>query len=52
MITFCAVMENPKQPEIPGWMREERYMYCDQTVKNQYSEKTFGIYEKIKKMFA
>ncbi len=52
MITFCAAMETPKQPEVPEWMREERYMYCDQSVTDQYSEKTSGIYEKIKKFFA
>lgn len=52
MITFCAAVETVKQSEIPEWMREERYMYCDQTVRKQYSDKAFGIYEKIKKLFA
>ncbi len=52
MITFCAAMETVKQPEIPEWMREERYVYCDQAVKDRYSEKVFKIYEKIKKKFA
>lgn len=52
MITFCTAMETVRQPEIPEWMREERYMYCDQAVKDLYSEKAFGIYEKIKKLFA
>lgn len=52
MITFCAAMETPKQPETPEWMREERYMYCDQAAADTYSEKMYGIYEKIKKIFA
>lgn len=52
MITFCAAMETPKQPETPEWMREERYMYCDQATADQYPEKISGIYEKIKKIFA
>ncbi len=52
MITFCAAMETVKQPEIPEWMRGERYVYCDQAVKDQHSEKISWIYEKIKKIFA
>ena len=34
MITFCIVTETPRQPETPEWMREERYMYCDQAAAN------------------
>ena len=57
MITFCAAMETPRQPETPEWMREERYMYCDQSAcdqaaKVQYSEKSSAIWEKIKKVFS
>lgn len=52
MITFYAAMETVRQPEIPEWMREERYMYCEQTIRNLHSYKMIGIYEKIKKLFA
>lgn len=52
MITFCAAMETPRQPETPEWMREERYMYCDQTAAAQYSVKDSVIWEKIKKVFS
>ena len=52
MITFCAAMETPRQPETPEWMREERYMYCDQSAGDQYSVRNFKILERIKKIFS
>lgn len=52
MITFSAAMETATRTEIPEWMREERYMYCDQAAKVQYSEKSSAIWEKIKKVFS
>ncbi len=52
MITFCAAMETPRQPEIPEWMREERYMYCDQSTVRQYSIRNSAIWARIKKVFS
>ncbi len=52
MITFCAAVETARQPEIPEWMREERYMYCDQANAESYSGKNSVIWEKIKKVFS
>lgn len=51
MITFSAAMETTKCTEIPEWMREERYMYCDQSAAEQYSIRDFKILEKLKKIF-
>lgn len=51
MITFCAAMETPRRTEIPEWMREERYMYCDQSIADRYSIRDLKLFEKIKKMF-
>ena len=41
MITFSAAMETPRCTEIPEWMREERYMYCDQSAGDQYSVRNY-----------
>lgn len=51
MITFCAAMETPRRTEIPEWMREERYMYCDQLIADRYSIRNLKLVEKIKKIF-
>lgn len=52
MITFSAAMETTTRSEIPEWMREERYMYCDQSNAESYSGKSSAIWEKIKKVFS
>lgn len=52
MITFSAAMETATRTEIPEWMREERYMYCDQSVTEQYSVRNFRILERLKKIFS
>ncbi len=49
MITFSMVTETARQPEVPEWMRGERYMYCEQTAADSYSERKSGIYGKIRR---
>lgn len=52
MITFSAAMETTTRSEIPEWMREERYMYCDQSAAEQYSVRNSRILERLKKIFS
>ena len=52
MITFSAAIEKAKRTDITEWMREERYMYCDQSAGDQYSVRNFKILERIKKIFS
>lgn len=43
---YCDYTHNSTRQEQPTWMREERYMYCEQTTRT-----SCGIWARIKKFF-
>ena len=52
MSTFYTTVNLPIQPEMPGWMREERYMFCEQSTSSHTTLKNAKFWATLKKVFS
>ncbi len=52
MTTLYTMITVPHVEVTPDWMREERYMYCDQFYQDTHSSNNSSFWKKIKKFFS